>query len=129
MTTTAIAGWTGPARVPLLLRLMPAVANSHPGGTASHPVANVPTGRAALRDRSGAVAGCAAPVKPDGFTVPATVSSPMEEQMRLSLKRNLVGLLALAGASLGLTASVAFADCYLVWVCIGNWCGWILVCI
>ena len=68
-------------------------------------------------------------VRPDGFTVPATVSSPMEEQMRLSLKRNLVGLLALAGASLGLTASVAFADCYLVWVCIGGYCAWILVCI
>ena len=49
--------------------------------------------------------------------------------MRLLLKRKMVGLLALAGAFLVLTASVAFADCYLVWVCIGDWCGWILVCI
>ena len=49
--------------------------------------------------------------------------------MRLSLKRNLVGLLASAGAFLGPTASVAFADCYLVWVCIGGYCAWILVCI
>lgn len=49
--------------------------------------------------------------------------------MRLSLKKKVVGLLALAGAFLVLTASVAFADCYLVWVCIGDLCAWVLVCI
>ena len=50
--------------------------------------------------------------------------------MRLSLNhRNLIGLLALAGAFLGFTASVALADCYLIWVCIGDWCGFILFCI
>jgi len=109
---------------------MSAATNSSLDGTELRLSANVHTGLVALRVRFGVVEHRAVLVKPDGFTA----SSPNfftdgGDAMRLSLKKKVVGLLALAGAFLGLTASVAFADCYLVWVCIGDWCGWILVCI
>lgn len=104
--------------------------NSRPEGTELCLLANVHTGLVALRERFGVAERCVVLVKPDGFTA----SSPNfftdgGDVVRLSLKKKVVGLLALAGAFLVLTASVAFADCYLVWVCIGDLCAWVLVCI
>lgn len=94
-------------------------------------MANVRTNPAALRGRSGVVAGCAVFREAGWFHgLRNCLFTDGGVKMRLSLtRRNLIGLLALAGAGLVLTASVALADCYLVWVCIGNVCAWILVCI